>query len=199
MQFASAFVCEEVLRQHSDNVEETCEAFLKDRKESFFASVRGQVFEAFAHRRLQAARAEPYILVTELFENGTEKKDVQLKLEQKLPSCSFRDAKELQSGFYGIPIARNFPGVDSVVRPNHGFQMSVSNQHGYLAHALTSLQKSLGITQLNAILVCPPDIFPSVKWQNLKTKKKDKAGKHTDSKTKLQSLRQFKYQICWSR
>ena len=123
----------------------------------------------------------------------------------------FIQASDLKSDEYGVPHARNFAAVDSVVRSKTGdskspticFQMSVKNedksgQHGYQQHALVSLRKQLKLTAeqpLFCVLVSPPDMYNTVSFQPLLTKGSKKRVERVD--TSLQNMRQFKFCLGW--
>lgn len=124
----------------------------------------------------------------------------------------FAKAGELKPGQYGVPNARNYAAVDSVVAPPDAksplvcFQMSVkdepkSGKHGYWQQALVQLRKDCKLEEkqeLICVLVAPPDKFETVSVQPLWVRDKKGKKKQAEKIPKaLKNLRQFKLCIGW--
>jgi len=216
MEFASQYVTDQLLHQDGKFSEAKCEHFLSSHPHAFFAGVRGQVYEAYAHRRLCRERKDDFLICSEMFENKTDTASVNVPFPRTPVYHQFIKAKELQPGEYGVPFARNYPAVDSLIAPSPSnanmpavcFQMSVKNEeksgrHGYWQHALVALRKELKLTNqqpIYCILVAPPDTFDTVAFQPLWVKGKKSGGKQKVEKLAkgLQTMRQFKLCLGWT-
>jgi len=125
--FASKYVEDEVFSRISDNSEATTCQFIRDSRSLGEAGgLAGVLFERIAHLRLEKGGD------FEVRSLDGRSPDTKLKLPKKSPKKRFTDINEIAGfsvGDYIVPKASNFESVDSMMKPNLLFQMTVSASH----------------------------------------------------------------------
>jgi hypothetical protein len=125
--FASKYVEDEVFSRVSDNSEAAICQFIRDSRSLGEAGgLAGVLFERIAHLRLEKGGD------FEIRSLDGRSADTELKLPTKSPKKRFTDVNEIAGfsvGDYIVPKASNFESVDSMMKPNLLFQMTVSASH----------------------------------------------------------------------
>jgi len=121
LQFASTWVFKRLCEDSTGRILDEAEVFLRSDHAACYAALSGQIFEAFAHRKLAAGGS---FLVRELT-SGRESQEI----IPPLPQQTITTLADLQPDAYGIPKARNFAVADAVVLPHRAYQMTVSASH----------------------------------------------------------------------
>ncbi|GAM23476.1 hypothetical protein SAMD00019534_066510 [Acytostelium subglobosum LB1] len=100
---------------------------------------------------------------------------------------SITDIGPALDNIYLVPSFSNFPAIDSLIKPNQLFQVTVSADHPPLMKELTSIVDQLGATVANVELyfVLPQDQFSSFKEQHYLTTSKTKDVKLTPQVKKI--------------
>ncbi len=161
--FCSQAACESTIQQLAVDAEKKCRQFLAGTSgQSIYASLRGQVFEAYAHRIL--AKKES-ISVRFLHGDGTETEDIQigprnLKIFEKLEDTGKSD--------YSVPKIKNFAAVDSLAYPYLAFSMTVSSHHPTVASGLLKILPAIQEHNI-LVFVVPKDIEATFKEQKYLT------------------------------
>jgi hypothetical protein len=122
------------------------------------AGVRGDLFEAFAHRVLSGGGAFP----VRSLDDGAEST---LQLSSCAGTHPVRSPSDLaqcpSSLHYCQPTVRNFPAVDSAILPRSLFQMTVSPSHPVKHAALTRVLDSMPDARCyDLYFVVPDDVYP---------------------------------------
>jgi hypothetical protein len=160
--FASPFVLEAVLQKCATDAEEKCRSFLATMTDSVYAALRGQVFEAYAHRLLSTT--DKLVGVRDLATNALS--DVTLGPRSRADFVAVEKVTDKQ---YGVPRSHTFAVLDAVAPPDVGFQMTVSRDHGILVQPMTKILAAL--PQLKQIIfVVPQTIANDYPRQKLLTK-----------------------------
>ena len=179
--FASQRACEMVMRACAEDVDARCKRFIATCKDSIFAALRGQVFEAYAHRVLAACKELKGVrdLVThELFQ-------ISLGDRERVNFDCLAQMKNKEE--YGVPNAANFPVLDFVAPPSTAFQMTVSNSHPCVGSGATQMVDA-GFTTL--VFVVPHAHAKDFKPQPFLTLKGAVLKKTT---TQMKKIRQAVY------
>lgn len=163
--FASQRVCDYILDRKADRAEQACRDFLASHTDSVFSSLRGQIFESYAHRKLAKGGQFPLRNLTDHSTQNLDMPPRQLTrfdhLKEAVASPSFADA-------YLVPNAKNFPVIDALAGGD-GFQMTVSTDHGCVASQMENIKKDWpGFQRL--IFVVPTDMaatYPQQKFTTL--------------------------------
>lgn len=96
--------------------------FLRTHEEACYASLQGQIFEVYTHRKLAAGGD---YRVRELLSSVEEQQSIPaLPLQSDLSALD-----DLEPIHYGVPKARNFAVGDAMVLPQRLYQMTVSTSH----------------------------------------------------------------------
>ncbi len=179
---------------------------MADRPEPMFASIRGQVFEAYVHRNFKNlfnpevsksddGKALPLFELPAKLLTASGSEDVVLSFPQMEASAHFDTPATLPANTYGIPRSRNYASVDAVIRPDMALQMSVSEDHGYKTEGLKAVANGLGIGQdkaLRVILVCPSSVASHVSLQKYYAK-----GKVLKTKPRSPAIEQYCLPVKW--
>jgi hypothetical protein len=158
--FCSQEACERTIQKLSMETEKHCIEFLVEtRHQSIYASLRGQVFEAYAHRILEKQAS---IEVRFLDGDGNMTENIDLGSRNLLV---FEDLKQVGEKVYGVPKIKNFAAVDSLAAPDLAFSMTVSLNHPTVA---SGLQKILPVIERRKLLVfvVPKEIAATFKKQS---------------------------------
>jgi len=169
VRFASDYVADRIAKMLLKDQQLKSVEFLRSSAQiPTLASVRGSLFEAYAHKVLQG-QGEWKVRCLSNPEQGV----TTLKMNyNQLFVFDSLDKINLQEGIYYQPKARNFGAFDSLAKVGNEillFQMTVSPNHP-LHHA--ELQKHLtvlGLNNQNSIKlfhVVPPDIFTNFRKQS---------------------------------
>lgn len=157
--FCSQEACEKTIQRLIMDTEKQCMQFLVDtRNQSIYASLRGQVFEAYAHRILEKKES-----IEVRFLDGDQKTE-----EIKLGSRNllvFDDLKPLGENVYGVPKIKNFAAVDSLAAPDLAFSMTVSLDHPTVASGLLKILPAIQRRNI-LVFVVPSEIAAAFKKQN---------------------------------
>ena len=125
--FASKYVADEVFNRISENSEsDLCRLIKESRELGEAGSLRGIWFERVAHIRMERGGD---FAVRSLDGKSTLTK---LVVPKKSPKKSFTDLSEVADfsvGDYIVPKASNLESVDSMMKPDRLFQMTVSPSH----------------------------------------------------------------------
>lgn len=162
--FCSQAACEAAIQQLAAEAENKCRRFLAETSGvSMLGSLRGQVFEAYAHRVLASKKV---ISVRFLDKKGTtEREDIDIGLRNLKV---FENLKEIGKSDYAVPKIRNFAAVDSLAAPYVAFSMTVSSDHPTVASGLLKILPS--IQEKNTLVfVVPRDIEATFKEQGYLT------------------------------
>ena len=129
------------------------------------AGVRGDLFEAYAHRILSGGGA----LRVRRLDDGFE---TTLQIPRSVGTHFVRTPSDLvqcpSNLHYCQPIARNFPAVDAVKLPGSLFQMTVSLSHAIKYTALKSVLESMpDCASYDLYFVVPEDIFKDFASQSI--------------------------------
>ncbi|MCZ6913328.1 MAG: hypothetical protein O7C59_01620 [Rickettsia endosymbiont of Ixodes persulcatus] len=172
--FASQPILEEVWQRfgagHNDKVLRFLDATSGNRT---WSGARGSLFESLAHERLQEGHIFP---VHQFIDPLTTKKGAKGKRREAVPSLPLAASAQaalgvadapaiaaLAAGQYGQPSKSNFPTIDSVLKPNLLFQMTVSESHDVnidgLIDAVTALQLRPTDPPPRLYFVVPPQQF----------------------------------------
>jgi hypothetical protein len=142
------------------DTEKQCMQFLVDtRNQSIYASLRGQVFEAYAHRILEKQQS---IEVRFLDGDGTKTEKLILGSRNLLV---FEDLKQVGENVYGVPKIKNFAAVDSLAAPDLAFSMTVSLDHPTVASGLLKILPAIQQSNI-LVFVVPKEIAATFKKQN---------------------------------
>jgi hypothetical protein len=131
--FCSQAACEAVIQQLAVDAENKCRQFLVGTSgESIYASLRGQIFEAYAHRVLASKKN----ILVRFLDGDKETKNIEigqrsLKVFEKL--------QDIRNSDYAVPKIRNFAAVDSLAAPCLAFSMTVSTDHPSVATGLLNI------------------------------------------------------------
>ncbi len=163
LKFCSQAACESTIQKLAADAENECKKFLTTTSgQSIYASLRGQVFEAYAHRILENKENIPLRF---LDGEGTERGEIKIgKRSLKV----FENLKDVGDSDYCVPKIRNFAAVDSLAPPCLAFSMTVSLDHPTVA---SGLLKILDAIQKGNVLVfvVPKEIETAFKKQNYLT------------------------------
>jgi hypothetical protein len=179
--FCSQAACESTIQRLAVQADQECRQFLASTSaQPVFASLRGQVFEAYAHRILEK---EGSISVRFLDGNGTARESIDigprsLKVFENLEDIGKQD--------YAIPKAKNFAAVDSVAAPYLAFSMTVSSHHPTVASGLLRILPVIDQGRI-LVFVVPREIEADFKKQNYLTLAKTTMQRVPE---KIQKIRQ---------
>jgi len=158
--FCSQEACEKTIQRLVVDTEKQCMQFLVDtRNQSIYASLRGQVFEAYAHCILEKQQS---IEVRFLDGDGTKTEKIKLGSRNLLV---FEDLEQVGESVYGIPKIKNFAAVDSLAAPDLAFSMTVSLDHPTVASGLLKILPAIPRSSI-LVFVVPREIAATFKKQN---------------------------------
>ncbi|GAM24294.1 hypothetical protein SAMD00019534_074690 [Acytostelium subglobosum LB1] len=144
----------------------------------------GSFLEAAVHRKLKqhGGTFQRRALKTNIMDTITFPKP-----SSSLVIKSISDIGPALGNVYLVPSFSNFPAIDSLIKPNQLFQVTVSPDHPPLMKELSSIVDQLGGTVANVELyfVLPPDQFYTFKEQHYLTSTKSKAVKLTAQVKKI--------------
>ena len=161
--FCSQAACEAAIQQLAADAENKCRRFLTETSgASIFASLRGQVFEAYAHRVLAT---KEIISVRFLDGDGTEREDIHIgRRNLKV----FESLSDVGDSVYAVPKIRNFAAVDSLAAPYVAFSMTVSSDHPTVASGLLKILPFIQ-EKRTLVFVVPRDIEATFQKQKYLT------------------------------
>jgi hypothetical protein len=164
--FCSQAACEAAIQQLAVDTESKCRQFLAGTSgQSIYASLRGQVFEAYAHRILAKKEIIP---VRFLDGDGTERDNINIgKRSLKV----FEKLEDIQKSYYAVPKIRNFAAVDSLAAPYLAFSMTVSSDHPTVASGLLNILPAVQDRPI-LVFVVPQEIEATFKEQKYWTRDK---------------------------
>jgi hypothetical protein len=163
--FCSQAACEAVLQQLAVDTESKCRQFLAGTcGQSIYASLRGQIFEAYAHRVL----ARKNKIHVRFLDEDKETEDIEigqrsLKVFEKLQDIGNSD--------YAVPKIRNFAAVDSLAAPYLAFSMTVSTDHPTVAAGLLNILPQIQKNK-TLVFVVPREIEEKFEKQQYLTRGK---------------------------
>jgi hypothetical protein len=176
--FGSRYILNRVLDRLVQYREETSKQFLLTTPGSYFVTVYGQVFEAYAHRVIPQGGPFPY----RSLEDNERNNGSGVLTIPRMKSIVFNKVSEISDGVYGIPRISNFGGGDALWKsddPNLGtiiFQMTRNLHHGIKYNVLNTLKSQLPQGKVSFIFVVPApggnmQLFDSYTLQNYLTTK----------------------------
>jgi hypothetical protein len=137
------------------------------------AATRGILFERWAHNKLAAGGS---FRIRELVHPASESSESSLsELVLKIdasPRTDFSKVAEILLGAYAVPSAKNFAAVDSIMKPNRLFQMTVSSKHFIIHEALRKAlvvlagEKKPSEMDFQLYFVVPTDKFSDFEYQS---------------------------------
>ena len=161
LQFGSQKICDAFLMAHHKNVEEAFIFFIKTKTDAIYAGLRGQLFEAYAHRIIAAGGSFKILNLTDVTATTTELvlPPADIEYFSDIPkivsfnssgsssgsssssSSSSASNNELKPKYF-IPQSKKFAVVDSF-SDDGLFQMTVSDKHPIPHHLLKKLLDTL--------------------------------------------------------
>ncbi|KAF2078173.1 hypothetical protein CYY_000557 [Polysphondylium violaceum] len=159
----------------------------------------GSFFESICHRALK----EGGVFNRRNLDSNIEDK---VKITKSLSTClikSIDDISGSDDSTYLLPIFSNFPVVDSIIKPNTLFQVTVSESHPPLMEKLTQIIQQLSVSvqpqkkkqkshqqnpMFHLYFVVPEDIYPIFTKQYYLTTKNTQAVNLT---TEVQQITQY--------
>lgn len=149
--FCSQAACESTIKLLAEEAEQKCKQFLQmATNNSLYASMRGQVFEAYAHRIL----AKQTSISIRFLDDGKERKDVEIGSRK---SMEFEKLDDIGKEDYAIPKSKTFAAVDSLAAPHLAFQMTVSSVHPIVASGLLKILPAIEKEKI-LVFVVPKEI-----------------------------------------
>jgi len=125
MEFASPYVCKKVVELYEQQHKSELLAFLKASNYGVWGSVRGNLFESYAHRVISRGGT---FNVHELSQSATRSEEIKVEFSNyKLKEYKY--VSEIENNSYCIPHSKTNEGFDSLVLPNKFFQMTISHTH----------------------------------------------------------------------
>jgi len=181
LQFGSQKICDAFLAQYYDCVETEFIKFIETKTDTVYASLRGQLFEAYAHRAIAAGGEFLTRNLAKKEQNNVTFPATDIEyFSGHLPtglasshasSSSSSSSSASGSNYetktkYFIPHSKNYAVVDSL--SNDGlFQMTVSEKHPLLNHHLQELLRNLTFDGKPSLyFVVPEDKFENFELQN---------------------------------
>ena len=163
LQFASSYITERALTVFIQNQhQKLCELLLNFEASPHLSGLRGNLFEAFAHRTISNGGT----FDCRNLHNDTEFEIVLTERESK----RFSDIRECNDDLYFLPWNPNYPCIDSIIPKKYLFQMTVSTEHPI------KLKKMLEITKWTKLsevyFVVPRQLYKKFKLQSLAGKQK---------------------------
>jgi hypothetical protein len=174
--FASDYIRDQVLMKTASAQEDQCKIWLAQHKEAAYASLRGQIFEAYAHRRLREGGDYSVKVVGQPTSTASP-----LHFPARAAWTFHQLGQLVQAvgthvdGYYGIPEARNFAAVDAVILPDILLQCTVSYNHPIKMKLLADWISVLPSGTMNLYFVVPADQFDNFPAQDYTTAKGRKA------------------------
>ncbi|KAI9104110.1 hypothetical protein DFS34DRAFT_590536 [Phlyctochytrium arcticum] len=163
VKFASIPMADKLLRLCGESLQEKIRHFISTAANtSNLAGLRGNIFEAFSHRRLM--RGGKFTI-----RNLSTKKEDELVLSPVGETVVFKDFDEMVDNTYNRPISRSIASVDSLYTPLKLFQMTVSCEHEIKARSgLKPLIDHLDSDEpLQFFFVVPTERFESFREQQV--------------------------------
>jgi len=178
IKFGSQKICDAFVSQYYDTCESRFISFINTKTDAVYANLRGQLFEAYAHRLI----ASGGIFNVRELTSGKNQKSKIVKFPKAdteyfsdMSSCvscsSSSSSSSSVSGSnhgndpkYFIPISKSFAVIDSFSDAGL-FQMTVSSDHPMIKNHLEEYLKILKLTNPRFYFVVPEDKFDSFKYQ----------------------------------
>jgi hypothetical protein len=134
LRFASDYVAEEILTNIKIMANDDAKYFLIasiGSDKGMLGSIRGHMFEAFAHRQL--SRGGDFKIKSLIDENNFIQTESIFPIKRKNAKIFYNTSQIISLGpdDYGLPITKNYQSIDSLIIDNnlYLFQMTVSNSH----------------------------------------------------------------------
>lgn len=178
-------------------------AVSKDTSE--LGSLRGILFERYAHRFLQTHKG-PYQIKC-LKERPSEKvgtkrqkggdstevehESLQLTITDSQSWSDIVEAKDYKDGTYGKPLSRNEKAIDSLLQPDSLFQITVSEKHGVLLASVQQAAAVLRSSQSRRLYF----VVPSDKYIQWTTTQSYRTTRGRDAKRTINNLQQYALNI----
>ncbi|KAI8905906.1 hypothetical protein EDD86DRAFT_211086 [Gorgonomyces haynaldii] len=183
LQFGSDYITKLALERFLNERENKLRQFLDNSQPiPLLATLRGNLFEAYAHRQLAAGG----IFSVRSLDGRNTLSQLTLK---KLEMARFYEIAECQKkGNYYIPWNPNYPCIDSYIPAIGHFQMTVSLDHPLQQSRMAEIVQQSGIERL--YFVVPSTIFKEFPEQKLATKNASK-----NKRPKVVEVEQFALSI----
>jgi hypothetical protein len=168
VKFASQYIADKVSEKLlEDQISKTSASIQLMARYPEIASLRGSIFENYAHKVLGG---NGKWTVKALAENKTE------ELELKNKKTGFFDSLEdldISEEIYYRPNNKNFGALDSFIRKGnviYFFQMTVSTNHpvsnAAIENAIKKIDSKTGRMNYKLIFITPPDVFSNFRHQH---------------------------------
>jgi len=167
--FASEYVANQVVTKYETKNRGDLIMFLKSASSlGEIASLRGQLFESYAHEILQHGGK---FQIRDLQQPNNPPQEISLTPTSEVLIRSVNDLPSLQPNNYGRPIARTWTSIDSLIWiPSSSqcylFQITVSPSHPVKLKGLNDVSNKLNNTSTFLFFAVPPDIFQTFKYQS---------------------------------
>jgi hypothetical protein len=180
LQFSSSYTTEKALELFSKYQHQNlCNFILYSEHSTISSGLRGNLFEAFAHRLLSNGGTYD----CRSLDDG-EKRCISLTA---LVTDRFTDIKKCIGGKYFIPWNPNYPCIDSIIRNSFLFQMTVSNFHPINGSKMAEIMSDTKLKEL--YFVVPRSSFENFQKQRV-DEKKESAKNETNQNREL-DLKQY--------